>query len=53
MAQVRAIKEELASGDQETKAHYDELRADLEEKIEKSHETIRSMVTRWLESGTM
>jgi chromosome segregation ATPase len=53
MTQVRALKEELASGDQETKAHYDQLKADLEEKIEKSHEAIRRMVTRWMESGAM
>ncbi|MHC4253421.1 MAG: hypothetical protein ACYS9X_30255 [Planctomycetota bacterium] len=53
MTQVRALKQELAGGDQETKAHYNELKADLEGRIEKSHEAIRRMVTRWMESGAM
>ena len=53
MAQVRSLKEEIASGDQETKSYYDEIKASLEEKIEKSEQTLKNLITRWLESGTM
>ena len=51
--QVSALKSEMSEGDRETKAHYDELKADLEKQIKESHETLKRLVTRWLEAGVM
>jgi DNA repair exonuclease SbcCD ATPase subunit len=53
MEQVQALKEELAAGDQETKQYYDELKAELEKKIEESNKKLKRMTTRWMESGVM
>ncbi len=51
--EVKALQQEMNSGDQETKAHYDKLKADIEEEIKKRDEAIKRMVTRWRESGAM
>jgi len=53
MKQVKDLREEMAAGDQETKAYYDELKADIEKKVEESNEKLKRMTTRWMESGAM
>jgi hypothetical protein len=51
--EVKALQQEMTSGDQETKAHYDKLKAEIAEEIKKRDEAIKRMVTRWMESGAM
>jgi len=53
MTQVKALRTEIAAGDQDTKEYYNELKADLEKKLKESNDKLKRMTTTWIESGAM